>query len=93
MLLEITRLITDRSTLANLFKNYLINITSTLKFKTFLRKFKSITNLLILYKDHISIQKIRETYKIEEKFDFKKVSSNEVKEKARKNQPSGLVSK
>ena len=44
-------------TLANLFNNYFINITSTLKLKTSLPKFPSIPNLLIHYRDHMSIKK------------------------------------
>ena len=44
-------------TLANLFNNYFINITSTLKLKPSLPKFPSIPNLLIHYRDHMGIEK------------------------------------
>ena len=72
-------LITNGSTLANLFNNYFINITSALKLKQSPPKFPSIRNLLIHYRDHMSIKKIKETYKIAEKFHLKEVSSEEVK--------------
>ena len=72
-------LITDSSTLANLFNNYFINITNTLKLKKPPSKFQSLSKLLTHYKDHLSIQKIKETFKIKEKFEFNEVSSEEVK--------------
>ena len=72
-------LITDSSTLANLFNNYFINITNTLKLKKSPSKFQSLSKLLTHYKDHLSIQKIKETFKIKEKFEFNEVSSEEVK--------------
>ena len=62
-----------------LFNNYFINITSTLKLKQSPPKFPSIPNLLIHYRDHMSIKKIKETYKIAEKFHLKEVSPEEVK--------------
>ena len=65
--------------LANLFISCIINITSTLKLKQSPPKFPSIPNLLIHYRDHMSIKKIKETYKIAEKFHLKEVSSEEVK--------------
>ena len=72
-------LITDSSTLANLFNNYFINIKNTLKLKKSPSKFQSLSKLLTHYKDHLSIQKIKETFKIKEKFEFNEVSSEEVK--------------
>ena len=72
-------LITDSSTLANLFKYYFINITNTLKLKKSPSKFQSLSKLVTHYKDHLSIQKIKETFKIKEKFEFNEVSSEEVK--------------
>ena len=68
-------LITDSSTLANLFNNYFINITNTLKLKKSPSKFQLLTH----YKDHLSIQKIKETFKIKAKFEFNEVSPEEVK--------------
>ena len=79
ILKEKTELITNSSTLANLFNNYFINITSTLKLKQSPPKFPSITNLLIHYRDHMNLEKIKETYKITDKFHLKEVSSVEVK--------------
>ena len=73
------KLITNSSTLANLFNNYFIKITSTLKLKHSPRKFPSILNLLIHYRDHMSIKKIKKIYKIAEKCHLKGVSSKEVK--------------
>ena len=57
VLKEKNKLITNCSTLANLFNNYLINITSTLKLAQSPPKFPSIPNLLIHYRDHMSIKK------------------------------------
>ena len=57
ILKEKNELITNSSTLANLFNNYFINITSTLKLKQSPPKFPSIPNLLIHYRDHMSIKK------------------------------------
>ena len=56
ILKEKNELITNSSTIANLFNNYFINITSTLKVKQSPPKFPS-TNLLIHYRDHMSIKK------------------------------------
>ena len=78
ILKEKNELITNSSTLANLFNNYFINIISTLKLKQSPPKFPSIPNLLIHYRDHMSLKKIKETYKITDKFHLK-VSSEEVK--------------
>ena len=78
ILKEKSRLITNSSTFVNLFNNYFINITSSLKLKQS-PKFPSIPNLLIHYGDHMSIKKIKETYKIAEKFYLKEVSPEEVK--------------
>ena len=50
-------LISNISTLANLFNNYFISITSTLKLKQSPPKFPSISNLLIHYRYHMSIKK------------------------------------
>ena len=55
ILKEKNELLTNSSTLANLFNNYFINITSTLKLKQSPPKFPSIPNLLIHYRDHMSI--------------------------------------
>ena len=79
ILKEKNELITNSSTLANLFNNYFINITSTLKLKQSPQKFSSLPNLLIHYRDHMSIKKIKETYNIAEKFHLKEGSSEEVK--------------
>ena len=57
ILKEKNELITNSSTLANLFNNYFINITSTLKLKQSPPKFPSIPNLSIHYRDHMSIKK------------------------------------
>ena len=65
-------LITDSSTLANLFNNCFINITNTLKLKKSQSKSQSLSKLLTHYKDHLSIQKIKETFKIKEKFNSMK---------------------
>ena len=53
---------------SNLFNNYFINITSTLKLIQSTKKFPSIINLLIHYRAHTC-----------EKFHLKEVSSEEVK--------------
>ena len=58
ILKEKNELITNSSTLVN---NYFTNITSTLKLKRSPPKFPSIPNLLIHYRDHMSIKKIKET--------------------------------
>ena len=50
-------LISDISTLANLFNNYFISIISTLKLKQSPQKFPSISNILIHYRDHMNISK------------------------------------
>ena len=71
IILKQNELITNSSTLANLFNNYFINITSTWKLKQSPSKFPSIPNLLIHYRDLTSIKKIKETYKIAEKFHLK----------------------
>ena len=70
----------NSSTPANLFSNYFINIASTLKLKQSSQKFSSIPNLLIDYKDNMSIKKIKETYKTAEKFYVKEEPFKEVKE-------------
>ena len=79
ILKEKNELITNSSTHANLFINYFTNITSTLKLNKTPPKFPSIPNLLIHYRNHMSIKKIKETYKIAENFHLKEVSSEEVK--------------
>ena len=81
ILKEKNELITNSSTLANLFNNYFINITSTLKLKQSPPKFPSIPNLLIHYRDHMSmsIKKTKENYKIAGKFHLKEVSSEDLK--------------
>ena len=51
--------ISDRSsTLANLFNDYFVNITSTLKLKQSPTKFSLIPNLSIRHRDHMSMKKI-----------------------------------
>ena len=75
ILKEKNELITNSSALANLLNNYFINITSTLRLKQSPPKFPSITDLLIHYRDHMNIKKIKETYKISDKFHLKEVSS------------------
>ena len=62
VLKEKSELINNSPTLANLFNNYFMNITSTLKLKQSPPMFPSIPNLLIHYRDHMSIKKIKETY-------------------------------
>ena len=79
ILKEKNKLITNGSTLANLFISCIINITSTLKLKQSPLKFLSVPNLLIHNRDHMSIKEIKETYKIVKKFHLKEVSSKEVK--------------
>ena len=77
ILKEKNELITNSSTLVN---NYFTNITSTLKLKRSPPKFPSIPNLLIHYRDHMSmsIKKTKENYKIADKFHLKEVSSEDV---------------
>ena len=58
-------LITDSCILANLCNNYFINIKSTFKLNQS-PKFSLIPNLLIHYRDQMSIIKRKETYKIAE---------------------------
>ena len=79
ILKEKNELRTNSFTLSNSVNNYFINITSTLKLKQSSQKFPSIPNLLIYYRDHMSIKKIKETYKIPEKFHLKEVLPEEVK--------------
>ena len=78
ILKEKNELITNSSTLVN---NYFTNITSTLKLKRSPPKFPSIPNLLIHYRDHMSmsIKKTKENYKIAGKFHLKEVSSEDLK--------------
>ena len=54
---EENELISNSSTLANLFNNYFISITSTLKLKRSPQKFASIPNLLNHYNFYKSIKK------------------------------------
>ena len=54
---EENELISNSSTLANLFNNYFISITSTLKLKRSSPKFASIPNLLNHYRYYKSIKK------------------------------------
>ena len=42
-------------------------------------KFKSLSDLLKLYEDYFSVLKIKEKYKIQNKFQFREVSSDEVR--------------
>ena len=62
------RLVTDSSIIANTFNNYFINITNTLNLKPFTPKSKSLFDLLKLYEDHFSVLKIKEKYKMQNKF-------------------------
>ena len=62
------RLVTDSSIIANTFNNYFINITNILNLKPSMPKFKSLVNLLKVYKDHFSALKVEEIYKIQNKF-------------------------
>ena len=82
------KLITNSSTLANLCNNYFISITNTSKLK------QSLPKLLINYSDHMSIKKIKETYKIAEKFHLKEVLFEEVKKfiKSLNNKKSSISS-
>ena len=73
------RLVTDSSIIANTFNNYFINITNTLNLKPSMPKSKSLSDLLKLYEDHFSALKIRVKYKIQNKFQFKGVSPDEVR--------------
>ena len=59
ILKEKNELITNSSTLANLFNSYYINITSILKLKQSSQKFSSIPNLSIHYIDQMNINKIK----------------------------------
>ena len=54
---EENELISNSSTLANLFNNYFISITSTFKLKQSPQKFLSTPKLLIHYRDHMSLKK------------------------------------
>ena len=73
------RLGTDSSIIANTFNNYFINITNTLNLKPSMPKSKSLPDLLKLYDDHFRVLKIREKYKIQNKFQFKGVSLDAVR--------------
>ena len=68
MLKDKNTLVTDSSIIANTFNNYFINIINTLNLKHSMAKSKSLSNLLKLYKDHFSVLKIKENYKIQNKF-------------------------
>ena len=76
---EKSKLLTDSFTLANLFNNYFNNITSILKLIQSLPDLTLIPNLLIQYKDPMSIKKTKETYKTAKRLYLKKVSFKEVK--------------
>ena len=60
----------DTSIIADTFKNYFINIRNTLNLKFSIPKSKPLYDLLKLYKGHFSILKIKEKYKIQNKFEF-----------------------
>ena len=66
------RLVTDSSIIANTFNSYFINITSTLNLKSSMLKSKSLSDLLKLYENHFSVLKVKEKYKIQNKFQFKR---------------------
>ena len=68
MLKDKNTLVTHSSIIANTFNNYFINIINTLNLKHSMAKSKSLSNLLKLYKDHFSVLKIKENYKIQNKF-------------------------
>ena len=72
------RLVTDRSIIANTFNNYFTNITNPLNLKP-MSKSKSLPDLLKLYEDHFSVLKIKEKYKIQNKFQFREVFPDEVR--------------
>ena len=72
------RLVTGVSIIANTFNNYLVNITNTLNLKASMPKSKSSSDLLQLYEDYFSV-KIKEKDKIQNKFQFKEVSPDEVR--------------
>ena len=65
--------------IANTFNNYFINITNTLNLKPSLSKCKSLSDSVKLYEDHVSVLKIKEKYKMQNKFQFKEVSPDEVR--------------
>ena len=73
------RLVTDSSIIANSFNNYFINIIDTVNLKLFLSKSKSLSDLLKLYEDHFCALKIKGKCKIQNKFQFKEVSPDEVR--------------
>ena len=73
------RLVTDSSIISNTFNNYFINITNTLNLKPSKPKSKSLSDLLKLYEDHLSVLKIKENYEIQNKFQFREVSTDEVR--------------
>ena len=72
-------LVADSSIIANTFNDYFINITNTLNLKPSKPKSKSLSDLLKLYEDHLSVLKIKENYKIQNKFQFREVSTDEVR--------------
>ena len=73
------RLVTDSSIIANTFNNYFSNITNTLNLIPSMPKSKSLTDLLKLYEDYFSVLKIKEKYKIQNKFQFREISPDEVR--------------
>ena len=73
------RLVTNSSIIANTFNNYFINTANTLNLKPSMPKSKSLPDLLKLYENHFSVLKIKEKYKIQNKFQFKEVSPDEVR--------------
>ena len=62
------RLFTDSSIIANTYNNDFINITNILDLKPSMSKSKLLSDLLKLYEDHFSALKIKEKYKIHNKF-------------------------
>ena len=79
VLKENGNLITDTQELANLFNTYYINLINALQLKKSPTKFKSLSEILSLYKNHDSISKIKAGNNLQQQFHLKEVSSNEVK--------------
>ena len=73
------RLVTDSSIIANTFNNYFTNITNTLNLKPSIPKSKSFSDLLKLYQDYFGVLKVKEKYKIQNKFQFREGSPDEVR--------------
>ena len=66
--LDKNRLVSDSWIIANTFNDFFISITNTLNLKPSIPKSKSLSDLPKLYQDHLSVLKIKEKYKIQNKF-------------------------